>query len=91
MEPAPGNRRPRPSLTQRISRPTTEPAAGGSPSPRDLTREGVLAALKARRVYATSGPRFVRTFPELAAGDYLYVRPVQIDGGTAWSSSFFIE
>jgi len=51
----------------------------------------VLAALKARRVYATSGPRFVRTFPELAAGDYLYVRPVQIDGGTAWSSSFFIE
>jgi hypothetical protein len=125
----------------------------------DLTREGVLAALKARRVYATNGPRillqtslggramgsaieaaslttrgqtdpsadelrvrvvapgplervdlirggqvseqilcegqrevrFVRTIPELTPGDYLYVRAVQIDGGTAWSSPFFIE
>ncbi len=125
----------------------------------DLTREAVLAALQARRVYATSGPRillqtklggqpmgssieaatltsgrqteppadelrvrvvapgplervdlirdgqvteqilcegqrdvrFVRTIPELVAGDYLYVRAVQTDGGTAWSSPFFIE
>ena len=34
---------------------------------------------------------FVRTISDLAPGDYLYVRAVQIDGGTAWSSPFFIE
>jgi hypothetical protein len=34
---------------------------------------------------------FARTIPDLAPGDYLYVRAVQIDGGTAWSSPFFIE
>jgi hypothetical protein len=29
--------------------------------------------------------------PALAAGDWLYVRAVQIDGGAAWSSPFFAE
>jgi hypothetical protein len=114
-----------------------------------LTREGVLAALRARRVYATNGPRIVlhatldgapmgavvaasrssalqvlvvgtaalarvdlvragkvaRTFAGngstemrlgepvtgLTAGDYLYVRAVQQDGGAAWSSPFFVD
>ena len=118
----------------------------------DLTREGVRAALKARRVYATNGPRILlhvtldgrpmgsqsdgdvdpgssheliamiltekpisrvdivrsgsieesisitddrilfrleETVPALAAGEYLYVRVLQIDGGAAWSSPFF--
>ena len=120
----------------------------------DLTREGVREALRARRVYATNGPRIylsvtlddmpmgstlsaakwrpgeppklvvlavgvseldridlVRSgrvervapgdgrrriglslpLPDLRAGEYVYVRVVQADGGTAWSSPFFIE
>jgi hypothetical protein len=115
-----------------------------------LTREGVLEALRARRVYATNGPRIVlhatldgapmgavvagdrgkralevlvvgtaplervdlvrggkvvRTFAGtgstemrltepvtgLAAGEYVYVRAVQEDGGAAWSSPFFVD
>jgi hypothetical protein len=117
----------------------------------DLSREGVLAALRARRCYATSGPRillrfalgstrmggviraadaldaplFVQAigaaglktveivargervttidaggelefaasaaFQELASGDWIYVRVVQVDGGMAWSSPIFVE
>ena len=116
----------------------------------ELTREGVLEALRARRVYATNGPRIllhvtlggepmgstvgassgrsvlevvvvapeslervdlvrsgsvVRTFAcggarefrveepigSLEAGEYLYVRAVQVDGGAAWSSPFFVD
>lgn len=112
------------------------------------TRDAVLEALRARRVYATNGPRilmraslggramgavfepsrvdetlevrvvaeaplervdivrggrvaeslacaglsdfsFTRTVARLRAGDYLYVRAVQKDGGAAWSSPFF--
>ncbi len=118
-----------------------------------LTRDGVLEALRARRVYATSGQRIVlraqlngrpmgssfdlgaakretgrlrvsafgtapivridlvgssgviesiagsdgeelqfqRPGIEMRAGDYLYVRVVQDDGATAWSSPFFFE
>ena len=114
-----------------------------------LTRESVLAAVRARRVYATNGPRIVlhatldgapmgavvaarrsstlqvlvvgtaalarvdlvrtgkvvRTVPGkgsaelrlsepiagLAAGEYVYVRAVQEDGGAAWSSPFFVD
>jgi hypothetical protein len=118
---------------------------------RELTRESVLAALRARRVYATNGPRIVldatldgapmgsavagsagtsrvlevtavapeildhidlvrsetvvRTFAgagsrelslsepidDLEPGEYLYVRVVQVDGGAAWSSPFFVD
>ena len=121
----------------------------------ELTREGVLAALRARRVYATNGPRIllraalagqpmgatlqleagvealeraslttivVGAAPiervdvirsgevvesavgsgrldasldlelnALRAGEYVYVRVVQEDGGAAWSSPIFIE
>ncbi|MEW6071014.1 MAG: CehA/McbA family metallohydrolase [Planctomycetota bacterium] len=118
----------------------------------DLTREGVYDALRARRAYATNGPRivlrtalggrrmgevvprpaeggkatlYVRVIPEaplayvdvvrrtgvarhevppetwhfeatleledLAAGEYVYVRAVQVDEGAAWSSPFFVE
>jgi hypothetical protein len=124
----------------------------------DLTREGVLEALRARRVYATNGPRiflrvslggrevgspvvpeerpgtaggnstetlsalavapaplesldlirsgrpiervpcegssicrFSRDLQDLAPGEWVYVRAVQIDGGAAWSSPFFIQ
>jgi hypothetical protein len=118
----------------------------------ELSREGLLAALRAGRAYATSGPRIVlRTalggarmgasiaaaelgeaatlFVEvhgtapiesievvrsgtlyaglagegaldltvsaeleaLAAGEYVYVRVVQEDGGAAWSSPIFVE
>jgi len=119
----------------------------------ERTREGVLAALRARRVYATNGPRillrvalgdqgmggtlsvppgggtvdeslFVRVVAEtplervelvrsgavvdavalegrlevtlqrdvtgLTAGEYVYVRAVQRDQGTAWSSPIFV-
>jgi len=103
----------------------------------ELTRESVLAALRARRVYATSGPRIflevelrtdalsidalgtaaidyvdvirtgavfsrTRVAPErevhgelavegLEAGEYVYVRVVQVDGGMAWSSPVFVD
>jgi len=118
----------------------------------DLTRAGLLAALRDRRAYATNGPRILLevrldghpmgrvldaaslpaeaqlvvdvvgtgelehvdvvrsgavvasgdaggrtdlllTYPvvELRAGEYLYVRVVQRDGGAAWSSPFFVE
>lgn len=122
----------------------------------ELTREGVLEALRARRVYASNGPRIwlsvrigehamgstldgglfmdmqaeqrrlrvvaiapaaldridvvqsgqiQRTFAcdgqrhcsldpvleEIEAGDYIYVRAVQEDGGAAWSSPFFFR
>jgi hypothetical protein len=115
----------------------------------EATREAVLAALRARRVYATNGPRIVLDVtldgapmgavlpagagkalvvrlaapgpleavelvgrggvlaatpaegerslafeaepPALGAGDFLYVRVRQRDGGTAWSSPFFFE
>jgi hypothetical protein len=112
----------------------------------ELTREGLYAALKARRTYATNGPRIVLrvtaggapmgsalpavpvevevravgtaaierielvsrhgvvgsrpgdgvlvhgTFPiEPLAGDFVYVRVVQADGGLAWSSPFFFD
>jgi hypothetical protein len=114
----------------------------------ERTRAGVLAALRARRVYATNGPRillqaalggghmgetvppgdhplFVRVIAEsalervdlvrgaevvvslrvpaeqrealfdvpfegLEPGEFLYVRAVQVDGGAAWSSPFFV-
>jgi hypothetical protein len=116
-----------------------------------LTRDAILEALRARRVYATNGPRIllhatldgvpmggaldadggrtrtlevlavapgaleridlvrsgriVRTFAGtgdrelrvaepiagLASGEYLYARAVQVDGGAAWSSPFFID
>jgi hypothetical protein len=120
----------------------------------ERTREGVLAALRARRVYATNGPRIllraalgthgmgasvsvpagesldedlfiqaiapapiavvdvirsgeviesmsIEDLPveialqlgleDLTAGEYVYVRVVQIDGGAAWSSPIFFE
>jgi hypothetical protein len=115
----------------------------------DLSREGVRAALKERRCYATNGPRillraaldgqrmgsfvapqakallYVRAVAcapiaaielvrsgkvaesiageghwdvetafepaELVAGEYLYVRVLQEDGGAAWSSPFFVR
>jgi len=118
----------------------------------DLTREAVLAALRARRTYATNGPRLYLRFsldghpmgstipparadspseqeldwavsaaapvarvvligrggivadleadesaelsgrvsvPRLAAGDYLYLRVEQVDGGLAWTSPVY--
>ena len=122
----------------------------------ELTREGVLEALRARRVYATNGPRiwlsarigdrpmgstldsrlfadlpasartlrvavvapvaldrievvksgqiahttscdgegqcsFELPMSEVRAGDYVYVRALQRDGGAAWSSPFFFR
>lgn len=128
------------------------PQAGGLAAvlTSDLTREGIRAALKERRCYATNGPRillraaldgqrmgstvapksgkalcYVRAIacdpvttielvrsgkivetisgeghwdveaafqPEdLVAGEYLYVRVVQENGGAAWSSPFFVR
>lgn len=112
------------------------------------TREGVLAALRERRTYATSGPRILlrvtldgaqagatvspreravldalavaperlqrldvvrsgrvvlslplglrthhleRELSELKAGEFVYLRVVQEDGGAAWSSPFFVR
>jgi hypothetical protein len=115
----------------------------------ERTRDGVLAAMRARRTYATSGPRIILRFsvdgtpmggtlppshdgdlhtiairvigtapidrldlvrsgrvimtakqsqpevqwatsiPRLGAGEYVYVRVVQRDGGLAWSSPVF--
>jgi hypothetical protein len=118
----------------------------------DLSRDGVLAALRARRAYATNGPRIflqttldgqpmgavialagatgskrlsllavgtapferidvirgpgvvhsvpgehrtrigtAETLENLAPGETVYVRAVQVDGGTAWSSPYFFE
>ena len=119
----------------------------------ERTRESVLAAMRARRVYATNGPRILlrtalgphtmgaavplpdggtlsetlfvrvvaveplaridlirsgqivdsigvgghlrvelqRRVEDLRAGEYLYVRAVQVDQGTAWSSPIFFE
>ncbi|MBW2577677.1 MAG: CehA/McbA family metallohydrolase [Deltaproteobacteria bacterium] len=118
-----------------------------------LTRESVLEAMRARRVYATNGPRILlrtaldehpmgalipkpdagsysgelfvkvvaeaplerldlirsgqvvdslpidglleitlrREIEDLVSGEYLYVRAVQVDTGTAWSSPIYIE
>jgi len=118
-----------------------------------LTRESVLAALRARRVYATNGPRIIlrtaldeypmgssipkpaggsyegelfvqiiaetplervdlirsgevvdsmpiegaleisltREIEDLVSGEYLYIRAVQQDTGTAWSSPIYVE
>jgi len=117
----------------------------------ELTRESVLDAMRARRVYATSGPRILlfadiaghamgRTvlarelgseaslslevhgtapieridvvrsgdiiaslplaehdalvslpLPDLDAGEYVYVRVLQTDGGLAWTSPLYVE
>jgi hypothetical protein len=118
----------------------------------ELTRESILEALRARRVYATNGPRIllrtalgahpmgsivpalgetvsaelfiqvvavaplervdlirsgeiIDSFPaeealevtlqrpieDLKAGEYIYVRAVQIDSGAAWSSPIYID
>ena len=115
----------------------------------ELTREGVREALRAKRVYATNGPRIIlrvaldgkrmgSTVPsgeihtlrglvvgtaplervdlirrggqitslaaggrsffsfdqeirDTDAGDYLYLRAIQEDGGAAWSSPFFFD
>ncbi len=114
----------------------------------DASREGVLEALRSRRVYATNGPRIILrvaldgapmgsvlaardrgmlalrvitvapldridivrgqeiastiggegrmdfeadvTLPDLQDGESIYVRVVQLDGGAAWSSPFFV-
>ncbi|MDJ0869446.1 MAG: CehA/McbA family metallohydrolase, partial [Myxococcota bacterium] len=135
-----------PGLT-RLGRPATGGLAGlWSES---LTRDGAREALRARRVYATNGPRlllrvtlddapmgallppaaerrlsvlvvgdgkleridvvrgrrvvhqvpgerrrrvgFSHTLRRLDAGEWVYVRAVQTDGGAAWSSPFFVE
>lgn len=118
----------------------------------ELTRPGLLAALRARRAYATSGPRIVlrtalgtapmgssiaadelgaapmlyveahgtaeilgvevvrsgelvaalagtgsldfaaaATLDALQPGEHVYVRLLQVDGGTAWSSPIYVE
>jgi hypothetical protein len=120
----------------------------------ERTRESVLAALRARRVYATNGPRIALrarldghpmgsllrsaaegaadmqrlelgavteepiervemirsgklvplptqpgerewsgslSIPRLEAGEYLYLRVIQVDSGAAWSSPFYAE
>jgi hypothetical protein len=115
----------------------------------DLTRDSVYAALRARRTYATNGPRilldvrlgdapmgsvvaaaprarltvlavgesgferidlvrgpavaktiageqrvrigFTEELRDLRAGETIYVRAIQSDGGTAWSSPFFVD
>jgi hypothetical protein len=119
----------------------------------ELTREGILAALRARRVYATNGVRLLLNFSlagepmgstlriegdelpratlralaigmapitrldivrsgrvvesipvesllkvtlerdvsSLRAGEYVYLRVVQVDGGVAWSSPVYLE
>lgn len=35
--------------------------------------------------------RFDHPLPEMAEGDFLYVRVVQVDGGAAWSSPFYFR
>ncbi len=35
--------------------------------------------------------RLQRKLTDLAAGEYVYVRAVQVDGGAAWSSPFFFR
>ena len=54
----------------------------------DLSAAGVDSVEVADKTLELSLQREVR---ELRAGEYLYVRVVQRDGGAAWSSPFFIE
>ena len=55
----------------------------------DLVRSGQVV-----RTFAGTGSRELRVtepIEGLAAGEYLYVRSVQADGGAAWSSPFFVD
>jgi hypothetical protein len=52
----------------------------------DFIRSGLTASLPGEGERDRVGQR---TIPRLAAGEYLYIRVVQEDGGAAWSSPFY--
>jgi hypothetical protein len=55
----------------------------------DLVRSGRVV-----RTFAATGEREMRLEEPIAGlevGEYLYVRVVQVDGGAAWSSPFFVD
>jgi hypothetical protein len=59
-----------------------------------LERVDLVRAGRVVRTFAGTGStemRFSETVTGLAAGEYLYVRVVQEDGGAAWSSPFFVD
>jgi hypothetical protein len=59
-----------------------------------LERVDLVRAGKVARTFAGTGSAemtLTERVAGLAAGDYLYVRAVQADGGAAWSSPFFVE
>jgi hypothetical protein len=60
----------------------------------DLDRIDVVRSGRVERAAPGEGRRRIGLslpLPELRAGEYVYVRAVQTDGGAAWSSPFFIE
>ena len=60
----------------------------------DLDRIDVIRSGRVERVAPGEGRRRIGLsvpVPDLRAGEYLYVRAVQTDGGSAWSSPFYIE
>jgi hypothetical protein len=75
------------------------------PIPADQLAIWVVAPLPLERIDVVRSGGRIQSFPgegrrdfslvgrvgELGAGEYLYVRAVQVDGGAAWSSPFFVE
>ncbi|MEM7352995.1 MAG: CehA/McbA family metallohydrolase, partial [Acidobacteriota bacterium] len=61
-------------------------------APAPLSRVDVIRSGQVVEAYDCQGERecaFGADFPDLTAGEYLYVRAVQGDGGAAWSSPFY--
>lgn len=54
----------------------------------DIVRSGAIVE-SVRSEEPTILQRVTRDLPPLSAGEYLYVRVIQADGGVAWSSPFF--
>lgn len=66
-------------------------SAPGELSHVDLIRSGSVVAQWNAEPRAARDAELAIPVPDLASGEYLYVRVVQVGGGAAWSSPFFID
>ena len=72
---------------------TSTPRSGAASTMRTRRQRLILESGRVATIAANAEPEiaFTRDIPALVAGEYHYVRVVQVDGGAAWSSPFFVD